>query len=352
MRLRTDCLHRLTTRRGARRTALVPLLTAGLVLVAGPAWAYWATAATGAGVGATATMSAPGTVTAVAGAGTAHLTWAASTLSTGTPVSGYVVTRSGQSMPVCGSASSPLTGTSCDDRNVPPGTYAWTVTAVYRTWTASAVSNSATVTAGTAGTIAVSSGSGQSTRVGTAFSAPLVAVVRDGSGNPVPGISVTFTAAVGGASGSFPGAATVSVTTNASGLATAPTFTANTTAGSYTVSATATGVATPAAFPLTNTAAAASTVSVSSGSSQSATVGTAFGSPLVAKVVDAYNNPVPGVVVTFSAPPPSGATGTFPGPTATATGTTGADGLATAPTFTANTKAGSYSVSAGVAGVA
>jgi hypothetical protein len=42
-------------------------------------------------------------------------------------------------------------------------------------------------------------------------------------------------------------------TTNASGVATSPTFTANATAGSYTVTATAPGVSTPADFSLTNT---------------------------------------------------------------------------------------------------
>jgi hypothetical protein len=42
--------------------------------------------------------------------------------------------------------------------------------------------------------------------------------------------------------------------TNSSGVATAPTLTANGTTGSYTVTASAPGVATPASFTLTNTA--------------------------------------------------------------------------------------------------
>jgi hypothetical protein len=44
------------------------------------------------------------------------------------------------------------------------------------------------------------------------------------------------------------------VTTNGSGLATASTFTANSTAGAYSVSASAPGVGTPATFSLTNSA--------------------------------------------------------------------------------------------------
>ena len=62
---------------------------------------------------------------------------------------------------------------------------------------------------------------------------------------------MTFTAPSSGASGTFSGSSTV--TTNSSGVATAPTFTANSTAGTYTVTASVAGVATPASFSLTNT---------------------------------------------------------------------------------------------------
>ena len=64
---------------------------------------------------------------------------------------------------------------------------------------------------------------------------------------------MTFAAPTSGASATFGGSATV--TTNASGIATAPTLTANGTAGSYTVTASVAGVTTPASFSLTNTAA-------------------------------------------------------------------------------------------------
>jgi len=100
-------------------------------------------------------------------------------------------------------------------------------------------------------TIVASSGSAQSTTVNTAFAAPLVALVTDAAGNPLRNASVTFTAPASGASAGFASSATV--TTNASGLATSPTATANTTAGSYTISAATSGVATPANFTLTNT---------------------------------------------------------------------------------------------------
>src|SRR5262249_17697320 len=73
-------------------------------------------------------------------------------------------------------------------------------------------------------------------------------------GQPISGVGVTFAAPSGGASGTFAGGVTsVVVTTNSGGVATAPTFTANGTAGSYTVTATADGVSAPALFSLTNT---------------------------------------------------------------------------------------------------
>src|SRR5207248_2483871 len=102
-----------------------------------------------------------------------------------------------------------------------------------------------------AATITAFAGTPQSATVNTAFATALKALVRDSFNNTIAGVSVTFTPPGSGASGAFTGSATV--TTNSSGVATAPTFTANTTAGSYTVTASTAGVASPANFSLTNT---------------------------------------------------------------------------------------------------
>jgi hypothetical protein len=94
-------------------------------------------------------------------------------------------------------------------------------------------------------------GTPQSAYINMAFATALQALVRDAFGNPVGGgVSVTFAAPISGASGTFSASGTV--TTNASGKATAPTFTANALGGSYTVSATVSGVVSPANFSLTN----------------------------------------------------------------------------------------------------
>jgi hypothetical protein len=93
----------------------------------------------------------------------------------------------------------------------------------------------------------------------------------------------------------------------------------------------------------------ATTVESTAGTPQSATAGRAF-APLVATVLDQNGNPLGGVSVTFAAPS-TGAGGAFAGGLATATVTTGADGVATAPTFVANGVAGGYVVTASVAGL-
>ena len=91
-------------------------------------------------------------------------------------------------------------------------------------------------------------------------------------------------------------------------------------------------------------------ISINDGSSQSTPVGTAFSTALKALVTDLNGNAVANAVVTFTAPS-SGASGTFPGSNLSATATTNSNGIATAPTFTANNTPGGYTVTASVLGV-
>ncbi len=81
---------------------------------------------------------------------------------------------------------------------------------------------------GTAASITATAGTHSSAAVDTAFATAFQAVVDDQYGNPVSGVSVTFTAPTSGAGGNFAGSTTTTVTTNSSGVATAPAFTANT----------------------------------------------------------------------------------------------------------------------------
>jgi hypothetical protein len=114
------------------------------------------------------------------------------------------------------------------------------------------------VQAAAASALEIQQGDGQTAIVATSYADALEAIVVDAYGNPVAGVPVIFTVqAKNGAGGSFAGASSVTVDTDADGLATAPTLTANGTAGSFTI-----GVSAGSAgglsdsFGLTNTAAA------------------------------------------------------------------------------------------------
>jgi hypothetical protein len=103
---------------------------------------------------------------------------------------------------------------------------------------------------------------------------------------------------------------------------------------------------------LTNTTGAPASISVVSGSGQSATVSTSFALPLIALVRDVGNNPVSNVPVTFTAPI-GGASGIFSGSNSNVyTGQTDVNGLITTTVFSANSIAGSYTVTATAGSIA
>jgi hypothetical protein len=136
------------------------------------------------------------------------------------------------------------------------------------------VNFSLTNTAGTATQMAANAGTTpQSATINTAFANALAVTVRDAGNNPVSGVNVTFTAPGSGASGVFSNSTTtITVATNASGVAAAP-FTANgTTGGPYTVTAAATALTT-VNFSLTNTAGTATTITNVSSTNANGTYG-------------------------------------------------------------------------------
>ena len=73
----------------------------------------------------------------------------------------------------------------------------------------------------TAASIVATAGTPQSATVNTAFATALQAMVKDANGNPLSGVTVTFTAPASGASATFGGSANATAVTNASGVATA-----------------------------------------------------------------------------------------------------------------------------------
>src|SRR5262249_18504352 len=93
---------------------------------------------------------------------------------------------------------------------------------------------------GPAADAGVYAGGGQQVAINGTFNALMVRVL-DANGAPVANVPVTFTAPATGASATFCGSTSLTVRTDASGLASAIGFTANTVAGTYLVTATVPG---------------------------------------------------------------------------------------------------------------
>lgn len=198
---------------------------------------------------------------------------------------------------------------------------------------------------GPAATITALGGATQNTIVGAAFGTLLQAQVTDSFGNPVPNVAVQFSVPGSGASGAF--VADALVYTNADGIATAPSLLANHVRGTFTATANVAGVNNSADFTLANTAAPAG-IAVIAGNKQQAAVTTAF-RPLEVKVTGAGGVPISGITVEFAVQGQGAVGATFAGPSSVVTA---ANGIATAPTLTADTAAGSFTVEAWVAGQA
>ncbi|MEU9132750.1 Ig-like domain repeat protein, partial [Kitasatospora sp. NPDC048540] len=204
----------------------------------------------------------------------------------------------------------------------------------------------------------------QSAQVNTAFATNLGVQVKDAEGHSVPNIPVTFRApnTADSPSGTFANGTdtgttsdsghTIVVRSNESGLAIAPTFTANGKVGHFSVQATADsgdGSLVSVSFEqLVNTPGPAAKLVVDGSSSpQAALLFSKFANPLSLKVLDASNNPVPNVVVTFKVVPNGGVGGTL----SAGTSTTMTDGSASV-NLTAGSIGGKYKVVATAPGVA
>jgi|SRR5580700_6684574 hypothetical protein len=121
-----------------------------LSLLSAGAFAYWSNTGQANASASLATLSAPAISSATAGAGTVALTWSAVTAPAGGTVEYYVTRDGGAPSGGCPSSSAPATATSCTDTGVSIGTHEYTVTTVWRSWTATSMAKSATVTFGPA----------------------------------------------------------------------------------------------------------------------------------------------------------------------------------------------------------
>ncbi|MGA9761553.1 MAG: hypothetical protein WBQ14_03940 [Gaiellaceae bacterium] len=330
-----------TIKPGMRRRLLTLAALAIALLAAANANAYWTSFGSGSGSSQAGTLDAPTIGNATPGAGTVALSWSAVTPPGLGTVSYYVTRGGGNPGGNCPTSANPptsySTGTTCTDSGLAAGTYTYTVTAVWRTWTAtSSPATQVNVASGAATKLSFTRSPGN-TAAGTAFASQPQVTVQDQYGNTVTTDSSNVTIAVTG------GTATVACTANpkaaASGVATFAGC-AITKAGTYTLTATDGLLTSAVSGSFAISAAAASKLSFTQAPGNTA-AGTAFASQPQVTVQDQYGN----TVTTDSSNVTIAVTGGTASVTCTANPKAAASGVATFAGC-AITKAGTYTLTA------
>jgi hypothetical protein len=174
-----------------------------VVLVLGfavTALSYFVAVGAGAGRAQVDALSAPAISSATAGAGTVALSWSSVPPPDGSGTVTYHVSRDGSAPGGdCPSSAAPTTATSCTDSGLVAGTYHYTVTAHWRTWTATSSTATVTVASGPASRLVLNAAA---TTVTAGQTDNLTILAQDASGN-------TVTAYSGNKSLTFTGAGTV-----------------------------------------------------------------------------------------------------------------------------------------------
>jgi hypothetical protein len=134
---------------GHRGRALLILFVVALV-ASTAAWAYWSAPSSGSAAGRVGELGAPTISSATPGGEAVALAWSAVTPPAGGTVSYYVSRDGAPAGSGCPSATSPGPQTSCTDTGVAVGSHTYTVTAVWRSWTAKSAGYAAQVTSGAA----------------------------------------------------------------------------------------------------------------------------------------------------------------------------------------------------------
>ena len=334
-----------------RRRPIVAIAAIAVLATAGASWAYFKATGTGTASASTGLLSAPTTVVGTPGAGTVALSWHAVTPPASGTVSYYVTRSGGAPGGNCPTSTAPTTVTSCTDAGLAAGTYHYTVTAIWQSWSATSTTTNVTLSSGALDHFTVSAPA--TAGAGTAFNVTITA--KDSSGDTVSGYTGLQSLGFSGPASS-PGAtapaypATVTFTGGV-GTASITLYDAQTT----TITA-AQGAASGASGNVAVSPAVATAFKVPTPAAQ--TAGTAFNETLTA--TDPYGNTATSYTgaktITFSGPAnsPGATTPTYP---STVTFTSGAGTASitlydaqtttlTATQGTASGVSGSFTVSA------
>jgi ketopantoate hydroxymethyltransferase len=140
--------NHIPTSRAVRFSVIVLTLVAVSALTAAArAEAYWFVSGTGSTTAPVVSTLATSTLSATGVEEGAELSWTAVTPPSSGTVHYYVLRDGGAAAGTCPSAASPTTVTSCTDTGATTGEHSYTVTAVWRSWTAQSSSTSTTVLA-------------------------------------------------------------------------------------------------------------------------------------------------------------------------------------------------------------
>ncbi len=290
------------------------------LVVGGTASAYWSAGGAGGGLGGAGTLAASA-VAGNPGAGTATLTWAAITPPGSGPVIYYVRRDGASPSGDCPTSVSPAAVLTCTDTGLARGTYTYTVTALWRSWTAISAPAQVVLVSGPLDHFAMSA----ATTTPTAGAADnLTITALDSAGNTVTAYAGVKCLSFSGPNPSPNGTAPAypdrgscapgqSAVTFSSGVATAPATLYRAETASILV-ADGGGHTNGAGVSVTVSAAALASFAIPTPASQ--TAGVQFGISITAR--DAYGNTATGYTgakcLVFSGPAssPNGTAPTYP----------------------------------------
>jgi hypothetical protein len=197
-----------------------------VVAVSGTAVAYFSASGLGSASAAVTQLTAPTAAATPATGGTVSLTWQATSAPGPETVTYYVTRNGGEPGGTCPKVTGPEARTSCVDSGLNPGTYEYTVTAAYSTWTKKSAVASAKVTVGPTSKFTIT---GSTATPSTGAGVNLTITAKDAAGSTVTTFtgshSLTFAGAASSAEGKAPTVVNAAGTAVAFETATALTFT-------------------------------------------------------------------------------------------------------------------------------
>ncbi len=224
--MRRAPIRLLLGRVAGRVAARLGVLVVVALAAAASGLAYFTTTGTGTAAGGVTVLAAPTISSATPGAGTVALSWSAVGAPGPGTVSYYVSRDGGAPEGSCPSSSATSTVTSCTDTGVSVGLHQYTVTAVWRSWTATSATSSASVAFGPA-THFILTATSTTPTAGVADNLTITA--KDEGGNTVATYTgshnLTFGGASNGPNGNAPTVSSSAGIVTNFGTATAITFT-------------------------------------------------------------------------------------------------------------------------------